>query len=107
MTSISYYENLIREKRKKTPFREFIRELGSWEVLNLYKRNGRVCRYPESDRIKVLDDKEYRNASSHSREYDATKSFFENLQDLIHIFPFEYVFRFDNNENSDFADGVF
>jgi hypothetical protein len=28
---IHYYEKLIQEKRKKTPFREFVKELGSWE----------------------------------------------------------------------------
>jgi hypothetical protein len=59
---IAYYEKLIKEKRKKTPFRDFVMELGSWEVLNLYKRDGKICRYPESDRIKVLDDAEFLNA---------------------------------------------
>jgi hypothetical protein len=62
MPNISHYEALIQEKRKKTPFRDFVRDLGSWDVLNLYKRNDRICRYPESDRIKVLDDAEFLNA---------------------------------------------
>lgn len=107
MSKIAYYEKLIQEKRKKTPFREFIKELWSWEILNLYKRNGRICRYPESDRIKVLDDKEYRNATSYFRDYDFQESFFENFWWLVDIFPFEHIFHFDNNENSEFADGVF
>ena len=107
MSRIEYFQELIQEKRKKTPFRDFLKELGSWEILNLYKRDGKISRYPESDRIKVLDDKEYRNASSYIQEYNTWKSFFENFQGLIDIFPFEYIFHFDNNESSEFADAVF
>lgn len=70
MSRIEYFQELIQEKRKKTPFRDFLKELGSWEILNLYKRDGKISRYPESDRIKVLDDKEYRNASSYIQEYN-------------------------------------
>ena len=54
MSKITHYEKLIQEKRKKTPFRDFVKELGSWDILNLYKRNGKICRYPESERIKKL-----------------------------------------------------
>ena len=107
MSNISHYQNLIQEKRKNTPFREFVKELGSWNILNLYKRNGKICRYPETDRIKLLDDREYQNASAYSHEFNEGKTFFENFRELIDIFPFEHIFHFDNNENSDFADGIF
>jgi hypothetical protein len=107
MSKLVHFEKLIQEKRKKTPFRDFIKEIGSWEVMNLYKRNGRICRYPDTGRIQVLDDTEYKNASSYYREYDFDKSFFENFQWLMDIFPFEHIFHFENNENSDFADSVF
>jgi hypothetical protein len=80
MSKLVHFEKLIQEKRKKTPFRDFIKEIGSWEVMNLYKRNGRICRYPDTGRIQVLDDTEYKNASSYYREYDFDKSFFENFQ---------------------------
>jgi hypothetical protein len=107
MSNIHYYEKLIQEKRKKTPFRDFIMELGSWEWMNLYKRWARITRYPDTGRIKILDDDEYKNARSCTREYDDTKSFFENFRSFMDIFPFEHIFHFENNINSDFADGVF
>jgi hypothetical protein len=44
MSSLSHYEKLIQEKRKKTPFREFVREIASWNALNIYKRNERIYR---------------------------------------------------------------
>jgi hypothetical protein len=107
MSRLEYYQNLIQEKRKKTPFRDFVKELGSWEAFNLYKRNGRICRYPDTNRIKVLDDKEYKNASSHFHQYHTSKDFFSNLREFYDVFPFEYLFHFPNNENSDFGDCIF
>ncbi len=107
MPKISHYESLIQEKRKKTPFRDFVKELGSWEVMNLYKRDGRVCRYPESPRVKRLDDAEFQNASSHFLEYDFSHSFFENFQSFHDIFPFQHLMQFMKVENSEYADALF
>ena len=107
MSNIQHYEKLIQEKRKKTPFRDFVKDLASWDVLNLYKRNGKISRYPENDRIRVLDDAEFQNASSYSREYDLGKSFFANFRALSDIFPYQYLLKFLNNENADFADAIF
>ncbi len=107
MSNISHYEKLIQEKRKTTPFRDFVMELGSWEVLNLYKRDGKICRYPESDRIKVLDDAEFLNAWDYSVTYNSKQSFFENFRKLSDIFPYQYLMKLFGNENTDFADAVF
>ena len=107
MSKIHYYEKIIQDKRKKTPFRDFVRELGSWSAFNLYKVGGHISRYPDTGRIKNLDDEKYKNASSYFHEYDESKDFFTNLQEFYDTFPFEYLFRFTNNENSDFGDTIF
>jgi hypothetical protein len=75
--------------------------------MNLYKRNGKICRYPENDRIKVLDDKEFLNAWDYTLGYDSQKSFFENFKALSDIFPYQYLLKFFGNENAEFADAVF
>ena len=54
MSDISYYEKLIQEKRKKTPFREFVKEIASWETLSFYKNNGCISRYHGNDRVKKM-----------------------------------------------------
>ncbi len=107
MSNITHYENLIQEKRKKTPFREFIKELWSWDILNLYKRNGRICRYPESDRIKKLGDTFWEDAPSYWKKYDFWSSFFENFRLLQDDVPMQYTLQFGTNENCEYMDWVF
>jgi len=48
---IPYYEKLIQEKRKKTPWRDFVREIGSWSSFQYYKNSGNVSIFPDTDRI--------------------------------------------------------
>lgn len=105
--NIHYYEKLIQEKRKKTPWREFLMELGSWEWLNLYKKDGKICRYPDTGRVKVLDDENFLNAWAYFIEYDHEKSFFQNFQYFHDIFPFQHMFHIMDNENSEYTDCAF
>ena len=107
MANLEKWENLIKEKRSKTPFREFVKEIASWEVLNLYKNKGKISRYPDTERIKRLDDVEFQNAGKYALLFDFEKSFFQNFQALHDIFPFQHVMQFDGNENTSFADAVF
>jgi hypothetical protein len=39
MQSIKQWEDKMQEKRKKTPWREFLKELSSWLNLSFYKNN--------------------------------------------------------------------
>lgn len=107
MANLEKWENLIKEKRSKTPFREFVKEIASWEVLNLYKNKGKISRYPDTGRVKHLDDVEFQNADKYTISFDFEKSFFQNFQMLHDIMPFQHVMQFDGNENTSFADAVF
>ncbi|PID34993.1 MAG: hypothetical protein CR971_00545 [candidate division SR1 bacterium] len=40
----------IQNKRRQTPWREFVKEIASWIPVNLYKVNGDITRYPETKR---------------------------------------------------------
>jgi hypothetical protein len=39
MSNLEKWENIIKEKRKKTNFRDFVKEIASWSTLNLYRNN--------------------------------------------------------------------
>jgi hypothetical protein len=110
MSKIAHYEKLIQEKRKKTPFRDFVREIASWETLSFYKNNGRISRYHDMKRVKKMGDSFWDDAPEQSRDYIIGIPFlsqFELLQDQI---PMAYTLSFPhlgNNENCEFADSVF
>ncbi len=51
MTNLQYRQKKIQEKRKTTPWREFIKEIASWQPNVFYKFDGVVSRFPRTDRI--------------------------------------------------------
>lgn len=60
MSNLQYWEEKIKNKRKQTEFRDFIKEVASWFNVMFYKNNGLVSRYPETDRVRhLLDPKTY------------------------------------------------
>lgn len=105
--TLTHYENLIKEKRSKTPFREFVKDITSWTVLNLYKNKWNICRYPDTWRVKNLDKTEAQNGASYFLDYDLNIWFFENFKNLLDRVPMQFIFDFDGNENAEYVDAAF
>jgi hypothetical protein len=110
MSDIKIREDKIKEKRKQTPFREYIKEIASWSPLVFHKNNGLISKYPPVQRLgKVIPSKEHQelrdNFSKFGMDYDFSISFFENLQKLFSTVPFSHM-RNENSENCEFADVV-
>jgi hypothetical protein len=51
MSKLVQRQSLIQEKRKNTPWREFVMEICSWFPLMFYKNNGKIGRYFPNNRI--------------------------------------------------------
>ena len=103
-------EEKMKEKRKQTPFREYLKEIASWSPLVFHKNNGMISKYPPVQRLgKVIPNKEHQelrdNFSKSWLDYDFSISFFENLQKLFSTVPFSHM-RNENSENCEFADVV-
>ncbi|USN57718.1 MAG: hypothetical protein H6767_04995 [Candidatus Peribacteria bacterium] len=54
MSRIQHWQEKIKEKKKQTSFRDFLKEITSWKPIILYKNTGYISRYPEVSRIKHL-----------------------------------------------------
>ena len=110
MPDLKQREEKMQEKRKQTPFREYVKEIASWTPLVFHKNNGLISKYPPVERSgKIIPNKEYqvqRDAfGAMWIEYDFSISFFDNFQKLVHIMPFQNM-RNEVTENSEFADVV-
>ncbi len=68
--SLTRFEEIIKQKRKTTNFREYIKIFGSWIVLNFYKNNGTISRYPETERVKNLNWNFWEEASNAHLPFD-------------------------------------
>ena len=51
MTDLQHRKQKIQEKRKQTPWREFVKQIASWQPNVFYKVDGLTSRFPRTDRI--------------------------------------------------------
>lgn len=107
MSHLHIWEEKIKAKRTKTDFRKFVKEICSWSVLNLYRNNGKICRYPNTGRVKILDNVEAQNAGEYFLDYDFGKWFFENYKILLEKVPHQFLLDFWDNENAEYVDCAF
>jgi hypothetical protein len=50
MPDLTHRQAKIQEKRKQTPFREFLQEIASWFILNIYRVDEILSRYSNTER---------------------------------------------------------
>lgn len=48
------WKEKIQQKRKQTPFKEFVKEIASWCPASFYKIDGQISRYPKTERVSKL-----------------------------------------------------
>lgn len=108
MSWLKKRQEKIQQKRKSTPWREYLLDICSWLPLVLHRNNGVISRYPESNRHWVLmDAKDFYNAEPVSLEIDSSKSFFAQLIELHKLSPWAHIFAYTESVNADYADMVF
>ncbi len=108
MQTLKYWEEQIKEKRKDTPWREFLQEIASWMPLNLYKNKNIISRFPPTKRCNIVSTKQFEqereNLTLYGREYDFEKNIFENIALLNKEVPFPNLINYGGTENCDYAD---
>lgn len=111
MLNLKIWEDKIKEKRKKTDFRDFVKEITSWYPLVLNKNNWLVSRYPDTHRVWwVLSYEEFEESRDNLIDkwiyYNFNIDFFQNYQKLFKLISLTSVISYSGNENSSFADAV-
>jgi hypothetical protein len=92
MQTLKYWEDKIKEKRKDTPWREFLQEIASWMPLNLYKNQSLISRFPPTERCNIISTKQFEQEREtltlYGKDYDFSKNFFKNIALLKKEVPF-------------------
>jgi hypothetical protein len=109
MQDIKQREQKMQEKRKQTPWRDFVMEICSRRALSFYKIKNLVSRYPMTTRIgKVISHKAFAEQRDGFLAYGITYNFqdslFTHIQKLFVSLPLENTLLFSGCENSDYAD---
>lgn len=106
MSNLAHRQQKIQEKRKQTPWREFVMEICSWHSFDFYRNTWKVSRYPKTWREWILiDTSEQYNLNILWKEY--TGNFFSDYMKLWLHTPKWYLLKFFWDENCEFADAVF
>ncbi len=84
MTNLKFWEDKIKEKRKKTNFKDFVKEIASWSPLNYYKNWDYISIFPKSNRInKIVSIEKFNNSRDNLLSLDYIyDNFFEGLLSL-------------------------
>ncbi len=111
MQDIKQREAKMQEARKNTPWRDFIKEIGSRCSLVFYKNHWFISRYPNSDRIgKVISQKDFEDTRDILCNkwiiYNTKLSFFDNYRQLSKNTNLWNMLHYTVNENSNFSDVV-
>jgi len=111
MQNLKYWQEKIQEKRKQTSFRDFIKEIASWQPIVFHKSWWLVSRFPETSRMpEVISYSDYYDQDSSEYidgiDYDESKNIFENYQNLRSKVKGINMINFFNSENSEYADVV-
>ncbi len=100
----------MKEKRRNTPWRDFVKEICSWTTIVLRKIDGKISNIPQSWRIspKRVSTENFmsENNTSFGLEYDFFKDFFHNCHVLYNIAPMPYILQMGGCENADYNDNV-
>ncbi len=111
MQSLKVWEDKMKEKRKNTPWREFLKEIASWRPLTFYKNGWLTSRYPSSNRINISsnDDynKDYDSFTNFWINYDFDVDFFKNFKKIFLATHLPTTINFVWTENSEYADQVY
>ncbi len=108
-TTLEKWENIIKEKRKNTPFRDFVKEITSWQPLSFYNINWKISRYPDTLRVKIIDDRDFIDRSIDEIQvgWDIdTADFMWSLQELWLEHGLPRLWHFWETENSAFSETV-
>lgn len=111
MNNINHRLDQIKNKRKQTPFRDFLKDIVSWQPIVFYKTDGIVSRFPKTDRIKSVVkysdfDKVNEEIFDRGQDYDFNKTFWENYTSLFQKISLPSMIHFFQNENADYGDVV-
>ena len=111
MNTLQHRQQKIQNKRKQTPFREFLLEIASWMPLTLHKIDGKISRYPDTSRIANLMswpqfELERDGFDAYGKDFDGSQSVFTQLQQLYKEVPKYYSFQMRWGDNTEFADVV-
>lgn len=109
MSNLEKWENKVKEKKRNSSFKWFLKDIVSFWPINFHKRDWVVSRYPLSPRMsKITTNDEFFSlveSSSTESDYNFSMNFWKNFKKVSEVIPFPNLIHI-SAENSVYADTV-
>jgi len=111
MSNLQHRQSIIQEKRKKTPWRDFVMEICSFRNLMFYRVDEGISKYPQyplrkKNLISIAEKNEQDLSSFYNLDIDTSKSFLDQLSQIYYELPFPVVNHYGIQENSAWGDEI-
>ncbi|HMY80790.1 MAG TPA: hypothetical protein PLW93_03605 [Candidatus Absconditabacterales bacterium] len=106
MSNLQHRQQKIQDKRKQTPWREFVMDYCSFRPLVFYKNNGFITQYPSDRNIFDIVDPNNYDVVGLSQISNYSGDFFDAFRLLRKQIPEPTKVYWQNNENSNYASYV-
>ncbi len=111
MQDIKKREQKMKEMRKNTDFRDFLKEICSRYPMVLYKNNGKISKHPQVGRknnlISFSEFDDIRDdLVNNTIDYNINKSFFNQYWEFFKNAKFPLLSNYAGSEDCEFADAV-
>ncbi len=110
MTTLEKWEDIIKEKRKNTSFKNFLKEIASWRTVTFYKNNNLISKYPKECLKKIVDNLSFEKNRDSLIErwinFNFDKDFFKNFESLMSNVEFPATINFFWSEKCEYSDQV-
>ena len=109
---IQQRQDKMKIEAKSYDFEHFLLHIASWFPVVLYKNNNQISKFPPTHRsMKVIHHETYQDYRDGEWQqdyidFDETKKFFEQFQNLWNIATFPNLISFGWNTNADYGDAV-
>jgi len=111
MQNLKKWEEIIIEKSQKIDFKDFLKKVASWKIVNLYNNKWLISKFPNTDRVsKIVDYKDFNTnrdlLTKNWLYYNFEIDFFKNFQKLLLSIKLPNLLKYLVNENSDYTDEI-
>ena len=111
MPDLQHRQTKIQERRKQTPFRQYLKEICSWMSLVLYRHDGLVSKFPDTERTSIMSHQEFEEYRDtlidvSQMSFDSWLSFFDHRKQLRLSVKLPNVVHWWNCEEVDYVDIV-
>ncbi len=108
MKDLKYFQNIIKEKRKKTEFRDYLKQIMSYYTFNIYQKNWLITPFCPHSNYNIVTPAVFEEIRSNYYDFwiDYSWDFWKDFMRIAQNISYPCISSWWNNQNSKYAHKV-